>query len=89
MYSTTRHPAKSERRGAAVVEVALILPLFLAGVFTILSQPLFRYFIDRTNKRVRLAAGLTTGTIMASIMIPITLATEETSSAKRTDRRKP
>ncbi|MEZ6052002.1 MAG: AI-2E family transporter [Planctomycetaceae bacterium] len=52
-----------------------ILPLFLAGVFTILSQPLFRYFIDRTNKRVRLAAGLTTGTIMASIMIPITLAT--------------
>ncbi len=52
-----------------------ILPLFLAGVFTILSQPLFRYFIDRTNHRVRLAAGLTTGTIMASIMIPVTIAT--------------
>ncbi|MCA9074827.1 MAG: AI-2E family transporter [Planctomycetaceae bacterium] len=52
-----------------------ILPLFLAGVFTILSQPLFRYFIDRTKNRVRLAAGLTTGTIVASIMIPVTLAT--------------
>ncbi|MCA9030267.1 MAG: pilus assembly protein [Planctomycetaceae bacterium] len=37
MYSTTRHPAKSERRGAAVVEVALILPLFLAVVFGIVE----------------------------------------------------
>jgi len=52
-----------------------MMPLFLAGVFTILSQPLFRYFIDRTQNRVRLAAGLTTGTIMASIMIPVAMAT--------------
>ncbi len=52
-----------------------ILPLFLAGVFAILSQPLFRYFVDRTNNRVRVAAGLTTGTVMASIMIPVTVAT--------------
>lgn len=52
-----------------------LLPLFLAGVFTILSQPLFRYFIQRTKGRIRVAAGLTTGTIVASIMIPVTLAT--------------
>ena len=53
-----------------------LLPLFLAGVFTILSQPLFRYFIDRTKGRIRVAAGLTTGHHRwPVIMIPVTLAT--------------
>ena len=41
-----------------------LLPLFLAGVVTILFQPVFRYFLSRTNQRVRVAAGLTTATVM-------------------------
>ena len=48
-----------------------ILPLFLAGVTTIVCQPLFKYFLKRTKERISLAAALTTGTIMASIMIPL------------------
>ena len=38
-----------------------VLPLFLAGVVTLLCQPVFRSFLDRTNGRVRLSGGLTTG----------------------------
>lgn len=48
-----------------------LLPLFLAGVFAILCQPLFRYFVDRTGRRVRLASALTSATIVAIILIPL------------------
>ncbi len=50
-----------------------LLPLFLAGVVTILCQPLFKYFVGRTKGRHRLAAGLTTGSIMAIILVPLVL----------------
>ncbi len=52
-----------------------LLPLFLAGVFAILCQPLYRYFLDRTKQRVRIASALTTGTIVAIILIPIAAVT--------------
>lgn len=52
-----------------------ILPLFVAGVFAILAQPLFRYCIQRTGGRVRLASGLATGAIVSAILIPTVLAT--------------
>jgi predicted PurR-regulated permease PerM len=52
-----------------------LLPLFLAGVVAILCQPLFRYFRRKTNDRVRLAAGLTTGTVMAAVLVPLLVGT--------------
>jgi predicted PurR-regulated permease PerM len=51
-----------------------LMPLFLAGVVAILAQPLFHYFLRRTNGRVRLASGLTTGTVVSAILIPLTTA---------------
>lgn len=52
-----------------------VLPLFLAGVVTLLCQPLFRYFLDRTSGRVRLSAGLTTGCVVAAFLVPVVVAT--------------
>src|SRR5690606_34231694 len=50
-----------------------LLPLFLAGVFAILCQSLFRYYLHRTRNHVRLASALTTGTVVSIILIPIGL----------------
>ncbi len=52
-----------------------LLPLFLAGVFTILCQPLQRHFVARCNDRHHVAAAVTTGTVMAVILVPLITAT--------------
>jgi predicted PurR-regulated permease PerM len=52
-----------------------LLPLFLAGVVAVLSQPLFLYFVRRTKGRIRLAAGLSTGVVVAALLIPIVAGT--------------
>ncbi len=52
-----------------------LMPLFLAGVFAILCQPLYRHFTVQCKGRHRLAAGATTGTVMAIILIPLITAT--------------
>lgn len=48
-----------------------LLPLFLAGVVTVLCQPLFRHFQRRTGQRTRLAAALTTASILAIVLLPL------------------
>lgn len=57
------------------VVAPFLLPLFIAGITAVICQPLFRYFLKRTGQRVPLAAGATTFTIMASLLIPIITAT--------------
>jgi predicted PurR-regulated permease PerM len=57
------------------VVAPFLLPLFLAGIFTILFQPLFKYFVRRTNGRVRVAAGITTAIVMLLILVPLLLGT--------------
>jgi predicted PurR-regulated permease PerM len=52
-----------------------LLPLFLAGMFAILCQPLYRYFRRKTGQRVRTAAALTTGTTVLIILIPLMMIT--------------
>lgn len=52
-----------------------LLPLFLAGVTAVVCQPLYRYFLMRTKNRIEAASGLTTGVILAAIMIPLVTAT--------------
>jgi len=53
------------------VVTPFLLPLFLAGVLTILTHPLFQFFVRKTNNRTRVAAGLTTATVMLLILIPL------------------
>ncbi len=48
-----------------------LLPLFLAGVVTVLCQPIHRYFLCRTNNRARVSAGLTTATVLAMFLVPL------------------
>ena len=57
------------------VVAPFLMPLFLAGMTAVVCQPLQRYFLMRTKHRVDLASGLTTGVILAAIMIPLTTAT--------------
>lgn len=57
------------------VVAPFLLPLFLAGMTAVVCQPLFRYFLKRTKDRISLAAALATGTIMASILIPLITGT--------------
>jgi predicted PurR-regulated permease PerM len=52
-----------------------LLPLFLAGVVAVLSQPLFLYFVRRTKGRIRLAAGLATGVVVAALLVPLVVGT--------------
>lgn len=48
-----------------------LLPLFLAGVLAVFSQPLLRRFTVWTRNRPSLAAGLTTVSILGMILVPI------------------
>ena len=57
------------------VVAPFILPLFLAAVFAILCQPLYTYFLKRTDNRIRLAAGLTSGTVVSVILVPLVVGT--------------
>jgi predicted PurR-regulated permease PerM len=52
-----------------------LLPLFLAAVLAMLSQPLYRKMTAWTRGRTGLAAGLTTALVLAALMIPISLGT--------------
>ncbi|WP_417851514.1 AI-2E family transporter [Thalassoglobus sp.] len=53
------------------VVAPFLLPLFLAGMTAVVCQPLFRYFLSRTNEQISLSAALTTATIMTSILVPL------------------
>lgn len=57
------------------VVAPFLLPLFLAGMTAVVSQPLFRYFLARVRGRVHLAAAATTAAIVAAILIPLITAT--------------
>ncbi|NOX56789.1 MAG: AI-2E family transporter [Planctomycetes bacterium] len=56
------------------VVAPFLLPLFLAAIVALICQPLFRYFVSRTGGHVRVAAGLTTASLLLGILIPIAIA---------------
>lgn len=57
------------------VVAPFLLPLFLAGVVALLTQPMFLYFVRRTGGRVRLSAGLATGIVAAALLVPFVVGT--------------
>lgn len=57
------------------VIVPFLLPLFLAGVMTLICQPLYDYFLSRTSNRPRVAAGLTTGAVLTAVLVPLVAGT--------------
>ena len=70
--------------GSAIVMLALtfyqviapfLMPLFLAGVLAVLSQPLYRRSLKWTRDRTAVAAGLTTGVVLTIILVPATVGT--------------
>lgn len=48
-----------------------LLPLFLAALLVVMFGPLHRWFVGKCRGYDRVAAGLTTATILAIIMIPL------------------
>lgn len=52
------------------VIMPFLLPLFLAAVVAMISQPLLNYFVKRTKGHVRIAAGITTTIIVSAILVP-------------------
>ncbi len=52
-----------------------VLPLFLAGVTTLLVQPIFQKLIVRLKGRVNLAAGVLSVGVLLAILIPLTVGT--------------
>lgn len=48
-----------------------LLPLFLAGVIAMLAQPIQDFFERKTKGRTRLSAGLTTGSVVLGVSIPV------------------
>ncbi len=55
------------------VVAPFLLPLFLAAVVAMISQPLFRYFQKKLRGHVRLAAGVTTVALVAAVLVPVSL----------------
>jgi len=55
------------------VVAPFLLPLFLAAIVALICQPVFRYFVSRTKGHVRIAAGLTTASLLLVILIPIAI----------------
>ena len=53
------------------VIMPFILPLFLAAVVAMVSQPILNYFVKRTKGHVRIAAGITTTIIVSAILVPL------------------
>ena len=53
------------------VIMPFILPLFLAAVVAMVSQPILNYFVKRTKGHIRIAAGITTILIVSAILIPL------------------
>ena len=53
------------------VVAPFLLPLFLAGVVTVLCQPLHQRFVQRLVDNPRLAAGMTTATVLVIILVPL------------------
>ena len=53
------------------VVAPFLLPLFLAGVVTVLCQPLHQRFVQRLVHKPRLAAGMTTATVLVIILVPL------------------
>ena len=53
------------------VVAPFLMPLFLAGMTTIVCQPVFRYFLMRLKNHVYWAAGATTAVILTAIMVPL------------------
>ena len=52
-----------------------ILPLFLAGILALVCQPLHQYFLRLTGHRRALAAGLSTGSLAAILVVPMVVVT--------------
>jgi predicted PurR-regulated permease PerM len=57
------------------VMAPFLMPLFLAGVLAMLSQPLYRRLLKWTKNRTPLAAGLTTFAVLSIILVPLALGT--------------
>src|SRR5579872_3687172 len=57
------------------VVAPFLMPLFLAGVLTILCQPLHGRLVVWTKNRRAVAAGLTTAVVMTIILVPVVLGT--------------
>ncbi|QDU00326.1 AI-2E family transporter [Gimesia aquarii] len=53
------------------VIMPFLLPLFLAAVVAMISQPLLNYFVKRTKGHVRIAAGIVTAIIVSAIFVPM------------------
>ena len=50
-----------------------LLPLFLAALLVVMFGPLYRWFRDRCGSHDRIAAALTTGSILLMVLIPLLL----------------
>ncbi len=54
------------------VMAQFVLPLFLAAVLVVIFQPLRDWFYEKCGQRTRVAAGLTTVTIVLIVLAPLT-----------------
>ncbi len=52
-----------------------LLPLFVAAVLAVISQPLHQYFLRETGQRTAWAAAFSTSAVMAIVVLPVILGT--------------
>ena len=55
------------------VIAGFLLPLFLALILVVIFRPLFLWFVKKCRGRERIAAALTTATILLIVLIPLSL----------------
>lgn len=55
------------------IVVPFLLPLFLAAVTAVWCQPLYGFFLKKLRNRDRLAAAVTTGSVLLALFIPLVI----------------
>ncbi len=55
------------------VMIGFLVPVFLAAVLVVVFRPLHRWILEKVGQREHLAAGLTTGLVIFSVLLPAAL----------------
>ncbi|MCM2369382.1 AI-2E family transporter [Aporhodopirellula aestuarii] len=55
------------------VMVGFFVPLFLAALLVVIFRPVYLWFLLKTGRRKRLAAGMTTGLVLFIVLLPLVM----------------
>lgn len=65
------------------VMAKFIIPMFLAALLVVIFRPVHRWILEKTGGREKLAAGLTTASILLAVLVPLAVLTTMAAAESR------